>query len=496
MKRSRLRYFIGKIMQVESWLLVLPFLVGIVYRESLHQLLAYGGVSLGLFLCGQLLTVRPPQDLKLTAREGLFCVALAWILLSFFGALPLLITGEIPNIFDAFFEIVSGFTTTGSSILKDPSTLAHSSLFWRSFTHLVGGMGVLVFTLAVLPTAGSDAVQLMRAEVPGPVFGKLVSKLVQTARILYMIYLVMTAVLILSLCLVGVPFFDSMLLSFGTAGTGGFGVHPDGFAIYSNPELVEWIIGFGMLLFGINFNIYYFLMIGMVREALRDEELRSYLGIMAAAILGVAASIWTAYGNLSDTLRTAFFNVSSLMTTTGYATADFSNWALPAQFILLLLMFIGGSAGSTAGGLKVSRVMIYFKMILAELRRVGQPRRIVAVNFNMKSIDKTGQTNLAHYLLIYMGVFMLILFSVGFESKDFMTAFSASAATFNNIGPGLGQVGPLSNYSAYSDWNTFILSLSMLAGRLEIYPVLILFAPSTIRALTRIRKNNKTNIAT
>lgn len=488
MKRSRIGYFIGKIMQVESYLLVLPFIVGLIYRESLHQLLAYGGVSLTLFICGQLLSIKPPESLKLTAREGLFCVALAWVLLSFFGALPLMITGEIPNPFDAFFEVVSGFTTTGSSILKDPSQLAHSSLFWRSFTHLIGGMGVLVFALAILPATGSDAVQLMRAEVPGPVFGKLVSKLAQTARILYAIYLVMTAVLVLVLCLTGVPLFDSLLLSFGTAGTGGFGIHPDGLAIYSNPELVEWIIGFGMMLFGVNFNIYYFILIGLVNEALRDEELKAYVGIMMLATVGVLFSIWQDVGNFFDALRISFFNVSSLMTTTGYATADFSKWILPAQFILLLVMFIGGSAGSTAGGFKVSRIVIYFKMILAEFRRVGQPRRVVAVNFNRKMVDKNSQINLAHYLLIYMAVFMSVLFSVTFESGDFMTAFSASAATFNNIGPGLGQVGPMSNFSAYSDWNTLVLSFSMLAGRLEIYPVLILFAPSTIKALTKIKK--------
>ncbi len=488
MKRSRIRYFIGKIMQVEAMLLILPFIVALVYKEPLRQLIAYGGVSAILFLAGYLLTIKPPENLKLIAREALFCVALAWCLLSFFGALPLVITGEIPNMTNAFFEIVSGFTTTGSSILTDLSVLSHSTLFWRSFTHLVGGMGVLVFALAILPTTGSDTIQLMRAEVPGPVFGKIVSKLRQTARILYIIYLSMTAVLILVLCFAGVPFFDSMLLSFGTAGTGGFGIANEGFALYHNPELVEWIIGIGMLLFGINFNIYYILLIGLAKNILKDEELRGYLAIMLAATVVIFLGLWKGSGDFFDALRIAFFNVTSLMTTTGYSTANFNLWGLPSQILLLLLMFIGGSAGSTAGGLKVSRVVIYFKMIFAELRRISQPRRVVAINFNKKMVDKKTQNSMGHYLLIYMGSFILILFSLSFESGDLMTAFSATAATFNNIGPGLGQVGPESNFSAYSDVSTFILSLSMLAGRLEIYPILILFSPRTIKAMCRLKR--------
>ncbi|MGT2784975.1 TrkH family potassium uptake protein [Streptococcus merionis] len=487
MKRSLISYFIGKLLQVEALLLSFPLLVSFIYQETNRQKFAYASVIVGLLALGGLLSYKKPSSARLTAREGIFTVALSWICLSIFGALPLVISGEIPNIFNAFFEIASGFTTTGSSVLSDLSILAKSTLFWRSFTHLIGGMGILVFTLAILPNSGSDTVQLMRAEVPGPVFGKIVSKLSQTARILYMMYISMTAVLVVVLCLVGVPLFDSLLLSFGTAGTGGFGIDNAGLAIYSNPQLVEWIIGVGMMLFGVNFNLYYYLLIGYGVEAFKDEEFRTYLGIVVVATLAVTFGIFASYGNIPDALRTAFFNVSSIITTTGYSTADFNQWNLVTQMILILLMFIGGSAGSTAGGLKVSRIVIYAKMAFAELRRVGQPRRVVSPRFNKKVVEKSTQVNLSHYLLVYILVFILILFSVAIESKDFTTAFTAVAATFNNIGPGLGEVGPTSNFSGYSNWNTLVLTFSMLAGRLEIYPILILFAPKTLKEITRLK---------
>lgn len=485
MRRSLISYFMGKIMQVEAALLSLPLLVSFIYGESLRQKLAYGSVIMGLMIIGYFLTYTKPDSLKLTAREGIFTVALAWIFLSLFGSFPLVLSGEIPNLFDAFFEIASGFTTTGSSILSDLSVLSNSTLFWRSFTHLIGGMGILVFTLAILPNSGSDTVHLMRAEVPGPVFGKIVSKLSQTARILYAIYLSMTAILILILCLAGVPLFDSLLLSFGTAGTGGFAIHNTGFAIYNHPALIEWIIGIGMMLFGINFNLYYFILIGSGFGVFKDEELKVYLTMISVATLGIFVGIASQYESILDGLRIAFFNVSSVITTTGYSTADFNQWPLFAQMIIVILMFTGGSSGSTAGGLKISRIMIYCKMAIAELRRVGQPRRIVSLRLNQKVIEKDRQTNLVHYLLVYILVYVLIMFSVSFESGDFTTAFTAVAATFNNIGPGLSQVGPLSNFSSYSDWNTLVLTFAMLAGRLEIYPILILFAPKTIKGLLR-----------
>ena len=343
-------------------------------------------------------------------------------------------------------------------------------------------MGVLVFALAILPSTGSDSVQLMRAEVPGPVFGKLVSKLAKTARILYAIYLVMTAILVIILMLVKVPLFDALLLSFGTAGTGGFSINNAGFAIYQNPEIVEWIIGVGMMLFGVNFNLYYFLLLGSIREVLTDEEGRSYIGIIAFASVAIFASLSIVQSQLDVPFRSVFFTVSSIITTTGYSTADFGQWGVFPQVVLLLLMFVGGCAGSTAGGIKVSRVVIYVKNSIAEIKKMGQPRRVIMPKFNGKVVDDKMSSGIANYLLVYVAVFLVLLIIVSIEAPDFLTAFSTVAATFNNIGPGLGEVGPTSNFSMYSDFNTVLLSLGMIAGRLEIYPMILLFSTTSLGA--------------
>ena len=481
MSRSVVWYLVGKILQVEALLLMCPFVVSIIYQEdSIHQF-GYLGVAVGLALIGFLFSYKKPKVFKIYARDGIVTVALSWILLSFFGALPLFFTGEIPNLVDGFFEIASGFTTTGSSILGDLSLLQHSSLFWRSFTHLIGGMGVLVFTLAILPS-DSDSVQLMRAEVPGPVFGKLVSKLSQTARILYAIYLVMTAIMVVILCLVKVPLFDSLLLAFGTAGTGGFGIHNAGLTIYENAAAVEWIIGVGMLLFGVNFNLYYFLLLGKAKDVFQDEEFRWYIGIVAVATLFIFVNTWFTMSE-SVPLRSVFYTVSSIITTTGYSTADFNQWPVFSHVILLALMFIGGCAGSTAGGLKVSRIVIYVKRALSELKIIAQPNRVVGTFLSKRPITNDVQKQVASYLFVYLLMFVGILLSVSLEAPDFTTAFSSVAATFNNIGPGLAAVGPTSNFSFYSDINKFILAIGMIAGRLELYPILILFAPRTLKKM-------------
>lgn len=485
MRRSTVRFLVGRILQVEALLLLFPLIVSFIYRESARQMASYAGTIVILLVVSVICFFRAPKQMKIMARDSIVTVALSWILLSFFGALPFVFSGEIPNLADAFFEVSSGFTTTGSSILPDLSILAHSSLFWRSFTHLIGGMGVLVFALAILPSTGSDSVQLMRAEVPGPVFGKLVSKLTKTAQILYAIYLAMTAVLVLILVITGVPLFDSLLLSFGTAGTGGFAINNAGFTIYPHPAAVEWIIGVGMMVFGINFNLYYFLLVGQVKEVLHDEEAKSYIAIIVAttAAIFVSLTIWQA--NLGVSLRSVFFTVSSVITTTGYSTADFGQWGLLPQMLLLFLMFVGGSAGSTSGGLKVSRVVIYFKNAIAEIKKMGQPRRVVVSKFNGKAIDKKTESSVLNYLVVYIFVFLLILLSISFEAPDFLTAFSSVAATFNNIGPGLGAVGPTSNFSMYSNWNKIVLSIGMIAGRLEIYPIILLFSTTSLRAFFR-----------
>ncbi|MBF6979107.1 TrkH family potassium uptake protein [Aerococcaceae bacterium zg-BR22] len=483
MKRTVVAYLLGKILLVESLLLLLPVIIGLIYREPVQQIGSYLFVSILLgiiaFLAGRL----NPKKIKLYSREGMVIVALGWITLSFFGALPLVLTKEIPNIFDAFFEIASGFTTTGSSILPTLSTLKHSSLFWRSFTHFVGGMGFLVFTLAVLPNT-SEYIQLMRAEVPGPTFGKLVSKLSGTARILYGLYIIMTAILVLLLVLVKVPLFDAFLLAFGTAGTGGFGINDQGFAIYQHKQMVEWIIGIGMLLFGINFNIYYLSLLGYLKELLKnDEELRFYILIVITATTLIIVNVMRYYDAFSDLLREVFFTVSSIITTTGYSVTDFSKWPVFSQIILVLLMFIGGCAGSTAGGIKVIRILIYIKESIAELKRSAQNGRVVVPKISGKALSKRVENQVSHYLTVYIVMFVIILLSVSTEASDFTTAFTAVAATFNNIGPGLSEVGPVANFSIFSNWNKFILSIGMIAGRLEIYPMIILFSPTTVKKL-------------
>lgn len=487
MKRGTILYILAKILMVEALLLTLPLLVGVLYQEPWHQLRSYLIVIFILLAISGLGYLFKPKQIKLYSQDGMIIVALGWILLSLFGALPLVLSGEIPNLFDAFFEISSGFTTTGSSILSSLEILHKSTLFWRSFTHLIGGMGFLVFTMAILPNT-SDYVQLMKAEVPGPVFGKLVSKLSGTARILYGIYLGLTLVLVLVLLVVRVPFFDSLLLAFGTAGTGGFAIHDAGFSIYQNAQAVEWIIGIGMLIFGINFNLFYLILIGYGKEILKsDEEIRYYLGIVVGAALLIFGNLkWMS--DLSHTpLRNVFFTVASVITTTGYSTADFERWPIFSQTILLLLMFIGGCAGSTAGGIKISRILIYFKEAIAELKRSAQSGRVVIPKLSGKPIGSAVKKKALSYLLVYITIFIGILMSVSFEVNDFTTAFTSVAATFNNIGPGLGMVGPTENFSFYSNWNKLVLSLGMIAGRLEIYPMIILFSPSSIKKIAHWR---------
>ncbi|NEW62133.1 TrkH family potassium uptake protein [Granulicatella sp. zg-ZJ] len=488
MNRKIIIYLIGKLLLVEALLLLAPLFVSLIYQEDWKYISAYL-MTIGLLLSlSCIMSLKNPKGITLRARDGAVIVALGWILLAFFGGLPFVFSGDIPSLVDAFFETASGFTTTGSSILTTLAPLSKSNLFWRSFTHLIGGMGVLVFTLAILPDSKADSAQLLRAEVPGPVFGKLVSKLSDTARILYAIYLSLTLILILILVLGGVPLYDSMLLSFGTAGTGGFAINDAGFSIYANPAFVEYVIGIGMLIFGINFNLFFLMMIGYAKAAFKDEELHYYLGIVIIAILLITLSLAPNWATLEETFRHVLFTVASIVTTTGYATANFGEWTLFAQVIVLILMFIGGCAGSTAGGMKVSRIVMYIKEAVSEMKRLGHSNRIVTTKFNGKALRKSDSTKVSNYLQIYLLTFILLLICVSIEAPDFLTAFSSVAATFNNIGPGLAAVGPISNFAFYSDMTKIILSLSMIAGRLEIYPIIILLAPSTLKKLFKGNK--------
>ena len=478
MNKRMIGFVIGRLLLLEAMLMVLPLGVSFIYGESLKYKGAYFGVIMLLIAMGLALSFKSPENMSIQGREGFVIVALSWILMSVFGALPFVITKEIPSFIDAFFETVSGFTTTGSSIITDLSLISRSNLFWRSFTHLVGGMGVLVLVLAIFPKHSPGSVHVMKAEVPGPTFGKLVSKLSTTARVLYKIYLVMTGIMIVLLMLGGLDWFESSLLAFGTAGTGGFGAR-NGSILPYNSAYVDIVLAVGMLVFGVNFNIYYFILIGKVKEALSNEELKYYLIIVGAAVALIFINISTTYKSMGHALRDIFFTVSSIITTTGFSTADFGKWPVFSQTVLLLLMFFGACAGSTAGGLKISRVIMMAKMFVAEIKQMISPNRVVSIKYEHKPPDSKVKKGVANYFIVYIGIFTVLLLVVSMTTDDFLTAFSAVAATFNNIGPGLGKVGPASSFADMTDVSKIFLSFGMLAGRLELFPMLILFAPET-----------------
>lgn len=469
---------LGKMLKLEAAFFLLPLLVSIIYKEPhtgswlICILIAYAA--------GFLLTrVRPDTD-GMYAKEGLTITALSWILLSAVGALPFLFTGTIPSFVDAFFETVSGFTTTGASILSDVEALPHSVLFWRSFTHFIGGMGVLVFALAIMPRISRRSIHLLRAESPGPVVGKLVSKLGDTARLLYFIYIAMTIVQILLLLLGGMPLFDSLLTAFGSAGTGGFAIKNTSMAYYSSPYL-DLVVGVFIILFGVNFNIYYLMLMRQTRLAVKNEELRVYLGIVAASTIAIALTLLPVYEQSWKAWLDSFFQVASVMTTTGFSTADFDAWPAFARSVLLLLMFIGASAGSTGGGLKVSRIVILWKGGAEALQKAFQPNRVKPPMYNGKPIAPGLLKSVGLYLFVYLLIFIAAVLILTLNRLDLITSFSAVAATLNNIGPGLGLVGPLQNYGSLNPLVKTVLTWCMLLGRLEVFPVLVLFMPQNWR---------------
>ena len=467
-------YIIGGILLTEAALLVLPLLVTVLYGESPVPFLI---PILLLALCGGAMGWKKPKSTALYARDGLAVVALAWICMSLFGALPFVLSGDIPNYVDAFFETVSGFTTTGSSILTEIEPLSRGGLFWRSFTHWVGGMGVLVFVMAILPMNDGHGMHLMRAEVPGPTVGKLVSRMSDTAKILYSIYLVMTVVEIVLLLAGGMPLYDAAIHAFGTAGTGGFSCRNLSVGAYDSVYF-DVVIGVFMLLFGVNFNLYYFLLIRRFRDVLHSEELRAYLLIVAASVLAIAVNISHLYQSFAASLRYAFFQVSSIITTTGYATADFNAWPAFSKAILVILMFVGACAGSTGGGMKVARIVILAKTSVCDMRKMLHPNAVATVRFEGKPIGEKNIRSVHLFLTVYLIVFTISCLLLSLEEMDLVTTFTAVAACMNNIGPGLEVVGPMGNFAAFSPWAKVLLSFDMLVGRLEIFPMLLLFAPS------------------
>ena len=466
-------HIIGRILLVEALLLAVPLAVSLIYREDI--LLAYVLPILLLIATGLALGYKQPKNSAIYAKEGFFVVSLSWIVISLFGALPFWLSGAIPSYLDSFFETVSGFTTTGASILAEVESLPMSLLFWRSFTHWVGGMGILVFVLAILPKVETSSIYLMKAEVPGPQVGKLVSKTKLTARILYGIYIILTLIQILFLLAGGMPLFDSITNAFATAGTGGFSIKNASIGAYHS-AYIDWIITIFMILFGINFNLFYFVISGQLIAALKSEELRWYIGIIAGAALLIAGNILPLYGNIGEALRHSSFQVASIITTTGFATVDFNAWPTFSKGLLVLLMFLGACAGSTGGGLKISRVVMLVKSAVRELRHYLNPRSVMSVKFEHKTVDSAVIGGVHLYFVIYAILFVVSVFLMGLDQFDLITNFTSVASCINNVGPGLELVGPMGNYSAFSPLSKLLLSFDMLAGRLELIPMLILFS--------------------
>ena len=469
---------VGLVIRIEAVLLLLPAVVGLLYgeHETLYFLLT-AALALGLSL---LLTWKKPVNTVFYARDGLLIVAFSWIAMSVLGALPFYLSGEIPSFVDSFFETVSGFTTTGSSILTDVESLSRGMLFWRSFTHWIGGMGILVFALAVLPAAKGEgrAMHIMRAEMPGPSIDKLVPKMRSTALILYAVYLVMTIIEIVLLLLGGMDLFDSVVNSFGTAGTGGFSVRAESIGAYHSPY-AEWVIGIFMLLFGINFNIYYLILLGKFKSALKSQELRWYLVIIALATGLIAFNVAHLFDSLGDTIRAAFFQVSSIITTTGYASLNYDVWPTFSKMVLILLTALGACAGSTGGGLKVSRLVMLVKSIGQEIRAMIHPRAVKNIKFEGRPVSKMTLDEVMVFFAAYVLLLLGSMLVVALDGFDLVSTSTAVLTCVGNVGPGLGMVGPAGNFSEFSILSKLVLSFDMLAGRLEIFPMFILFAPRT-----------------
>ena len=476
MNRKKVFHTIGLMLMAEAALLLLPAITATIYNEScVWALLAAALIAL---IVGVLLRkFCRPENHVIYAREGFVTVAMTWLAMSAVGALPFYLSGEIPSYIDAFFETVSGFTTTGASILTDVEAMSRGLLFWRSFTHWVGGMGILVFVMALTNDSNDRSMHILRAEMPGPVIGKLVPRAKDTASLLYKIYIGMTIVLIALLLCGGMTLFDSLLHAFGTAGTGGFGIKADSIASYS--PYLQWVITVFMFLFGVNFNLYYLLLIRKFKAAYQSSEFWYYLGIVLVSVALIALNILPMYETVSEAIRHSAFQVSSIITTTGYATVDFNLWPQFSRSLLLMLMLIGACAGSTGGGLKVSRGVMLVKMVHKEIRHMLHPRSVNSVKFEGKHVDGATLKSVASYFAVYMLCILSVFMLLSLNGFSLETNISAAISCFNNIGPGLDAVGPAASYAAYNPFSKAVLSLAMLLGRLEIFPVLLTLSHAT-----------------
>lgn len=475
MNYSMVFYILGYILKFESGFLLLPALTALWYRED--DVFAYLSVAALCFALGLFLTRRRPDSSNLYTHEGFVTVALSWIVMSIFGALPFVLSGDIPSYIDALFETISGFTTTGSSILTDVEALSHANIFWRSFTHWIGGMGVFVFIMALLPLMGGSTMNLMKAESTGPSVSKLVPHVKDTAKILYGIYIILTLCEIILLCVFGMSVFDSLCISFGTTGTGGFGIKNDSMAGYA-PALQN-IVTIFMFLSGINYTFYFLLLSKKLKDAFHMEEVRWYLCIALAAVAAIIYDTRHLYATLGETIRHAFFQVSSVMTSTGYATTDYDLWPAMSKTIIVVLMFIGACAGSTSGGMKVSRLIILFKTIKKELSLIIHPREVRKIRMDGHVVAHNTLRSANVFLVIYFVLMLVSVICISVDELDFTTTFTSVVSALSNIGPGLNQTGPTMNFSVFSTFSKFVLMFDMLAGRLEFFPMLVLFMPAT-----------------
>lgn len=483
MNTKIIKYSIGKLLIILSVMMIFPLTISIIYREGFGNMLSFIIPILISFVLGKILEKSGSGDGDFYLKEAMFIVALGWISFSAFGAFPLLLTPyDYPTYLDALFEMVSGFTTTGASVAKRVEALPHSIIFWRSFSHFIGGMGILVFTLAILPKTNRHSSMIMQAEVPGPTFGKITAKLADTARVLYILYVVITLITVVLLLFGGMNLFDSIIYSMSTAGTGGF-ANKDLSVGYYNSRYIEMVLGFAMLAFGINFNVYYYSIYRSIKEGIKSEELKWYLIIAFVVISMIFINIYSMYSDKTYAFTNSFFTVISIMTTTGFVSADFGTWPLFSRNLIVLLMFIGACAGSTAGGLKISRVIILVKKAINQIRESQNPKRVTVNRLDGKRIDSATESAVGKYFVLYAVLFVIFLFIVSIDVNDFESAFTAVATTFNNVGPAIGLFGPITTYTDMSYLSKFALTIAMLMGRLELFPILILFNPSTYKNL-------------
>lgn len=478
MNKSIVFHYLSKIMLVSSATFLLPCIVSLYYKEF-ECAISFFIVAFAVAIISLPLAIIKPKNKHMYAREGLVIVALMWVIYPIFGALPFYISGAIPNFIDAIFESISGFTTTGSTILTDIENLPNGILFWRTFTHWIGGMGVLVFAIAIFPSS-NDSMYLMRAECAGPQVGKIVPKGKNSARYLYSIYLGLTVLTTIFLILGGMPVFDSICHAMSTAGTGGFGLKNNS-VVYYNSAYIDVVLTISMLLFGINFNMYYFLITKRLKDVFKNTELRVYLLIILISTILITIEIYPIYENVFTSLRFSSFQVVSIISSTGLATADYCQWSMLSQTILVILMFIGGCAGSTSGGLKVQRFIIMFKSAKKSIKQTLNPKSINIVTSDDKFLDISIVHGVHAYLIIYLGFFLISLLLISLNNVDFSTSFTAITTCINNIGPGLAKVGPTENFSFFSNLSKIVLSIDMLLGRLECFPIIILFSPAIWR---------------